>query len=88
MQEVRKPKPRGGFALVFFGSFLILTNSLIKMNFLKDNIKFFKLKHPKVRIDIYSNIHILNNLEQLAFNTTRSFSSLAILIRVKTFTNR
>jgi hypothetical protein len=65
------------FAL-FFGTFLRTTKSLIKINFLKDNIEFFKLRHHKVGIDIFFFFssfkhfraiffHALNILEQLAF---------------------
>jgi hypothetical protein len=50
---------KGRLCPCFLGTFLILTNSLITINFLKDKIEFFKLRHPIVGIDIFSNLFIL-----------------------------
>ena len=49
---------KGRFCPCFFGTFLRTTKSSIKINFLKDNIEVFKLRHPKVGIDIFCNFFI------------------------------
>jgi hypothetical protein len=53
-------RPRADFVPCFFGTFLRAIKSLIRTYFLQENIvEFFKLRNPKVGIDILSDFFLI-----------------------------